>query len=505
MSIASEDRKDGPYTGNDIADDFPFAFKVFELGNLLVVKQEVATGIETVLVLGSDFTGSLNSNQDSNPGGSITLSAPLPSGYTLIITSELEYTQETTLTNAGGFLPTTINSALDKVTILIQQLKDKVARSIQWSVTDPDGISNEIPPAQIRAGKALTFDDDGAPVTELDAADILAAAPNAEAAATASAAAAAAQAAAEAAQAAAEAAAAIAVTIVTSGNFLRNKFSGDNSTTIFSLSDTPVAINNTQVFISGVYQSKETYTLAGTLITFSSAPPTGTDNIEVVWCDPLGIVDVEDGSIGTGKLADGAVTTAKIADAAVTTAKIADSTVTEDKLSSSVLARFLPPGLISSYIGSPSSPPSGWLVCNGNTVSRATFSGLFAVLGTSCGSGDGVTTFHLPDLRGRFLRGADLSSSRDPDRLTRAAMNTGGSAGDNPGTVQAGLFASHNHGGGSHSHAGLFLQQGAGSGGLVGGGPDGAASMASSGTIITTQGGAENRPINASVIYIVKT
>lgn len=45
--------------------------------------------------------------------------------------------------------------------------------------------------------------------------------------------------------------------------------------------------------------------------------------------------------------------------------------------------------------------PTNWLVCDGSAVSRTTYANLFAVIGTSFGSGDGSTTFNLPDLRGR--------------------------------------------------------------------------------------------------------
>jgi microcystin-dependent protein len=47
------------------------------------------------------------------------------------------------------------------------------------------------------------------------------------------------------------------------------------------------------------------------------------------------------------------------------------------------------------------SNPTGWLQCDGSTVSRTTYAALFAVIGTTWGSGDGSTTFNLPDLRGR--------------------------------------------------------------------------------------------------------
>jgi hypothetical protein len=59
-------------------------------------------------------------------------------------------------------------------------------------------------------------------------------------------------------------------------------FSGNNSTVAFTLSVTPTSENFTWVFVSGVYQQKNTYTVSGTTLTFSSAPPLGTNNIEVI-------------------------------------------------------------------------------------------------------------------------------------------------------------------------------------------------------------------------------
>jgi hypothetical protein len=58
-------------------------------------------------------------------------------------------------------------------------------------------------------------------------------------------------------------------------------FSGNGSTTIFTLSYDPGTENNTQVYISGVYQQKNTYSVSGTTLTFSTAPPVGT-TIEVM-------------------------------------------------------------------------------------------------------------------------------------------------------------------------------------------------------------------------------
>lgn len=54
-----------------------------------------------------------------------------------------------------------------------------------------------------------------------------------------------------------------------------------------------------------------------------------------------------------------------------------------------------------------------WLLCNGQAVSRETYSSLYAIIGTNFGSGDGVTTFNVPDYRGKFLRGLGGDSESD--------------------------------------------------------------------------------------------
>ena len=86
-------------------------------------------------------------------------------------------------------------------------------------------------------------------------------------------------------------------------NVAVDAFSGDNSTVAFTLSGDPGSENNTQVFVSGVYQEKDTYSVSGTTLTFSTAPPTGTSNIEVVWTAPLAIGTPSDGTVTTAKLA----------------------------------------------------------------------------------------------------------------------------------------------------------------------------------------------------------
>lgn len=61
-------------------------------------------------------------------------------------------------------------------------------------------------------------------------------------------------------------------------------------------------------------------------------------------------------------------------------------------------------------------PPTGWLACDGSLVSRTTYSSLFNIVGATYGSGDGSTTFKLPDLRGEFVRGWDDGRGVDTGR-----------------------------------------------------------------------------------------
>lgn len=73
-------------------------------------------------------------------------------------------------------------------------------------------------------------------------------------------------------------------------------------------------------------------------------------------------------------------------------------------------------GIVLPFAGSEA--PDGWLLCYGQAVSRTTYDRLFDVIGTTYGSGDGETTFALPDLRGRVVAGKDDMGGTPAGRLT---------------------------------------------------------------------------------------
>ena len=94
-----------------------------------------------------------------------------------------------------------------------------------------------------------------------------------------------------------------------------------------------------------------------------------------------------------------------------------------------------------------SSLPSGFIFCDGSAVSRTTYADLFTAIGTSFGSGDGSTTFNVPDLRGRVPAGKDNMGGTSANRLTSAVSGStlGASGGSQVHTLSTSEMASHNH------------------------------------------------------------
>ena len=91
---------------------------------------------------------------------------------------------------------------------------------------------------------------------------------------------------------------------VSGTNLNIDSMTGDGSDTTLSLTINPVNENNTQVFIDGVYQNKDTYSISGTTLTFSTAPPTGSA-VEVMTMTQTEINVPVDGTITPAKIASG--------------------------------------------------------------------------------------------------------------------------------------------------------------------------------------------------------
>ena len=101
------------------------------------------------------------------------------------------------------------------------------------------------------------------------------------------------------------------------------------------------------------------------------------------------------------------------------------------------------PGIIQLYAGS--SVPSGWLICNGQAVSRTTYAALFAVIGTTYGAGDGSTTFNVPNLVNKTVRGSNsLGKTGGADTVTLSTANMPAHS-HGVGTLATGSAGGHTH------------------------------------------------------------
>lgn len=82
----------------------------------------------------------------------------------------------------------------------------------------------------------------------------------------------------------------------------------------------------------------------------------------------------------------------------------------------------IPTGTIVPFIGLVA--PDGWLLCEGQAISRTAYSDLYQMVGTTYGSGDGSTTFNIPDLRGRFIEGASSTTGHTLHSKVAAGIPT---------------------------------------------------------------------------------
>ncbi len=143
MTISSTTRKAGPYPTSDHPNPpYPFAFKVFSGDDVSVTRTNPA-GIDETLVLTRDYTVSLNAGQDP-PGGSVSLTTPLADDFKLTLTSNVAPLQPIDITNSGGFYPDVVETALDRQTILVQQVIETLGRSITLPVSLDPSIRTQL-------------------------------------------------------------------------------------------------------------------------------------------------------------------------------------------------------------------------------------------------------------------------------------------------------------------------------------------------------------------------
>ena len=163
MAINTTTRQTTAFTSGN---NFAFAFKVYEVGDVKVIQIQTSNGAETVLTITTNYTVTLNDDQDANPGGTVTLVSSgsaqnLATGYNIVITSKVSALQQTEITNQGGFFPEVINDVLDKAVILDQQQQSVIDKTIRFPLTQTVGGLEITENAANRANKTLVFDGSG--------------------------------------------------------------------------------------------------------------------------------------------------------------------------------------------------------------------------------------------------------------------------------------------------------------------------------------------------------
>jgi len=157
-----------------------------------------------------------------------------------------------------------------------------------------------------------------------------------------------------------------------------------------------------------------------------------------------------------------------------------------------------PRGMISPF--AMASAPTGWLSCDGSAVSRTTYSDLFAVIGTTWGSGNGSSTFTLPDLRGAFLRGTGSHG-------TSNMANGSDFAGPSVGSFENDSIEHHSHFYRFSDSNGVTVSPEGGTGHQISGTTSSSTHQGkyTDDQVYSGRGGDETRPFNAGVNYCIKT
>jgi hypothetical protein len=237
MTTPSTPRKAGPLLGTGAQTSWPFTFKVFAASDIAVTIAD-SLGVETALVLGSDYSVTLNANQETSPGGTVTYpisGAALPVGKRLVIIGNLPYDQPLDLPSGGNFSPLALENQLDRMVMQIQQLRENVGRALQVSVSTNTDVTLPPPAASQLIGWDATGENlENVPLSELG-------------------------------------------TAIAYGTYRYDTFTGDGTTTNFALSEDPAVLANLDVSISGVVQVPGTdYSLVTGNLVFTSAPSSGT-------------------------------------------------------------------------------------------------------------------------------------------------------------------------------------------------------------------------------------
>ena len=229
MTVADNTSRN-QYTATSGQTVFAYTFEIVDKSHIVVLKNG------TTLSEGTDYTVS---NVGNDNGGNVTLTSGATAGDILTLYRDMPYSRTQNYTNSGDFLASEVNADFDDLWLAGEQTNRSFSQSIRKPITDSDSISMELPEAADRANKFVLFDSTGA----------------------------------------------VGVESLSSGTgptvIGRQNFTGNGSTTVFTLAADAGNGAAVVIYIDGVYQEQETYTVSSKTLTFTEAPPTNA-SIEVV-------------------------------------------------------------------------------------------------------------------------------------------------------------------------------------------------------------------------------
>lgn len=266
MTVASTTRKAGPYTGNGVATSFAFAFKVFSTADIAVIKAN-SVGTESTLVLDSDYSVTLNADQTANPGGSILYpisGSPMASPEKLAILGSVAYNQTTSLPNGGAYNASIVERALDRLTILIQQILEIANRGVRLAATAASNVSGSLPTPL--ANNLIGWNSDATALIDIPVASL--------------------------------------ATSVQANTWTVDKFNGTGAQTVFALTSAPGNVKALFASVGGVVQTPGVnFSLVGSTVTFlTGAPPAGTNNVVFQYGQAVQTIGTADLANTTGTL-----------------------------------------------------------------------------------------------------------------------------------------------------------------------------------------------------------
>lgn len=151
MPVSTTDTVSGPYLADGSVTSFPFTFRAVTADEVSVIIRD-GNGIDAVISR-DDFTVTLTST-----GGTVDFYSP-PTGGQVYVHSDPDFLQSIAFSSGQKFLPEVVNEANDRSAVRDLVLRDGLSRALQAPVGE---IGLELPSVQLRAGKALLFDGDGA-------------------------------------------------------------------------------------------------------------------------------------------------------------------------------------------------------------------------------------------------------------------------------------------------------------------------------------------------------